>query len=171
MLEARADKDKASERRGAPLHVAAANCHVKVINCLLEARAKVNETRQDGCTPLFLAARSGSPQAVTFLLNALADQERCQEDGLRPLQIAAAGGHVETSRILLGFQQYPSEELEERNVAAERAAAEREQAATAHAVRAVSGQQWESASSMVSAAMGEYSAALLGPTNGSMCLD
>eukprot|EP00913_Durusdinium_trenchii_P031363 g29366.t1 len=140
--------DKASERRGAPLHVAAANCHVKVINCLLEARAK----------------------AVTFLLNALADQERCQEDGLRPLQIAAAGasrrvrserrGHVETSRILLGFQQYPSEELEERNVAAERAAAEREQAATAHAVRAVSGQQWESASSMVSAAMGEYSAAL-----------
>ncbi|CAK9101262.1 Ankyrin-1 (ANK-1) (Ankyrin-R) (Erythrocyte ankyrin) [Durusdinium trenchii] len=107
LLEARADKDKASERRGAPLHVAAANCHVKVINCLLEARAKVNETRQDGCTPLFLAARSGSPQAVTFLLNALADQERCQEDGLRPLQIAAAGGHVETSRILLGFQQYP----------------------------------------------------------------
>ena len=60
LLEANADKDKASGNRGSiPMHWACEGGHVEVVRLLLEARADKDKARTDGAAPLFMASLNG----------------------------------------------------------------------------------------------------------------
>ena len=101
LLEANADKDKATPGGATPLYIAAKNGHLEVVRLLLEANADKDKAFRDGATPLFMAAYSGQLEVVVLLLEAKADKDKTMNDGRTPLFIAAQNGHLEVVRLLL----------------------------------------------------------------------
>lgn len=57
----------------APLHYAATNGHLEVIQLLLDSHAYIDAESPNGTTPLMMAAHYGSAEAVKLLLQAGAD--------------------------------------------------------------------------------------------------
>jgi ankyrin repeat protein len=56
-----------------PLHLAAQNGHLDVVEFLVEQQAEVNAKETDGWTPLYLAAHNGHFDVVKFLVEQQAE--------------------------------------------------------------------------------------------------
>ncbi|OLQ11916.1 Ankyrin-1 [Symbiodinium microadriaticum] len=101
LLEASADKDKATNDGRTPLFVAAGQSHLEVARFLLEAKADKDKATHDGFTPLCFAVQEGHLEIVGLLLDAKADMNTVRDSGSTPLTIVAERGHLEVARLLL----------------------------------------------------------------------
>jgi ankyrin repeat protein len=86
-----------------PLHYAATNGHVDVMNLLLDENAYIDAASPNGTTPLMMAAQYGTPPAVKLLLEAGADPLLKNDQGLSALEFANLGSRTESARIISAF--------------------------------------------------------------------
>jgi ankyrin repeat protein len=91
------------EDRVTPLYVAAHNCNLAMVQCLVkELGADVNQAANDGATPLFIAAQKGHLDVVRCLVKELgADVDGARKDGATPLIMAAQHSHLAVVRCLV----------------------------------------------------------------------
>jgi uncharacterized protein len=87
----------------APLHYAATNGHIDVMNLLLENHAYIDASSPNGSTPLMMAALYGSPSAVKLLLEAGADPMLTNALGLNAIDFAQRHGRMESAEIIAAF--------------------------------------------------------------------
>ena len=97
--ETRRVKDRAGLT---PLHRAAAEGHVKVIQLLLAAGAEVDAQNEDGWTPLHLAAAFGRANACELLIQHKAKIDRpLAESHEQPIHLAAIYGRPDVVKLLI----------------------------------------------------------------------
>ncbi|MDD5030296.1 MAG: ankyrin repeat domain-containing protein [Rhodoferax sp.] len=87
----------------APLHYAATNAHLDVMQLLLEHNAYIDAASPNGTTPLMMAAQYGSASAVKLLLEAGADPTLKNILGLSALDFAKRGDRADSADILAAF--------------------------------------------------------------------
>jgi uncharacterized protein len=87
----------------APLHYAATNGHLDVMNLLLENHAYIDASSPNGSTPLMMASLYGSPSSVKLLLEAGADPLITNELGLNAIDFAQRHGRMESAEIIAAF--------------------------------------------------------------------
>ncbi len=83
-----------------PIHFAASDGNLPVIEFLVYKGAEVNSQDKDGKTPLMLAAEKGHEKVVEFLLQAGADAKIYDEQGRTALYLALVKGYNGLARIL-----------------------------------------------------------------------
>ncbi len=83
-----------------PLHYAATNGHLEVINLLLEHHAYIDAASPNGSTPLMMAALYGTPATVKLLLEAGADPMLKNEQGLSAIDFAQRGERRDSSDMI-----------------------------------------------------------------------
>jgi hypothetical protein len=83
-----------------PLHYAATNGHVDLIQLLLDNHAFVDAASPNGSTPLMLAAQYGTPQAVKLLLDEGAEPLQKNEQGLTPIDFARRASRIDAERLI-----------------------------------------------------------------------
>mmetsp|Transcript_1531 Transcript_1531/g.2188 ORF Transcript_1531/g.2188 Transcript_1531/m.2188 type:complete len:176 (+) Transcript_1531:47-574(+) len=81
-------RDSKNEDGWTPLHMAAFNNQVEIVNTLIKSGAKVNAKCKDGDTPLHYASAQGSSDCLAPLVKAGADTEARDNDGESPLDVA-----------------------------------------------------------------------------------
>ena len=86
-----------------PLHYAATNGHVAIIELLLEQHAYIDAESPNGTTPLMMAAQYGSPAAVKVLLEAGADPKLKNQLGLTAIDFANRAGRQEVAELIATF--------------------------------------------------------------------
>ena len=84
-----------------PLHLAAAEGHVEIVELLIAAGADVAKRNKGGETPLLTAAFSGAAGVVHVLLQKGACVRATDADGSTSLILAAKEGHVAAVQVLL----------------------------------------------------------------------
>jgi ankyrin repeat protein len=87
----------------APLHYAATNGHLTVINLLLENYAYIDAQSPNGSTPLMMAAQYGTPAAVNLLLEAGADPMLRNGLGLSAIDFAQRADRAESAGAIAAF--------------------------------------------------------------------
>ena len=87
----------------APLHYAATNGHLDVMNLLLDAHAYIDAASPNNTTPLMMAARYGTPSAVKLLLEAGADPMLKNDLGLNAIDFAVQASRMESADIIAAF--------------------------------------------------------------------
>ncbi|CAJ1456823.1 unnamed protein product, partial [Effrenium voratum] len=97
-LEEPLDPDTCDERGKAPMHGAAENGHLHVVQCLLEAGAKLGAGEWE---PMHLAAKNGHAEVVGCLLAAGAQKDQGNAEWWTPMHVAAMHGHQEVVGCLL----------------------------------------------------------------------
>jgi uncharacterized protein len=93
--------DTASADGTTPLHWAARDDRVDILELLIRAGAQVNAADRYGITPLAFATMNGSARAIAMLLGAGADAKGRVGDGESVLMAAARTGNVDAVRLLL----------------------------------------------------------------------
>lgn len=83
-----------------PLHYAASNGHVPVIQLLLENHAYIDAESPNGTTPLMMASMYGSPEAVKLLLDEGADPTLKNQQGLTALDFASRAKRPDAIELL-----------------------------------------------------------------------
>ena len=83
-----------------PLHYAASNGHVPVIQLLLENHAYIDAESPNGTTPLMMASMYGSPEAVKLLLDEGADSTLKNQQGLTALDFASRAKRPDAIELL-----------------------------------------------------------------------
>ena len=83
-----------------PLHYAACNGHVPVIQLLLENHAYIDAESPNGTTPLMMASMYGSPEAVKLLLDEGADPTLKNQQGLTALDFASRAKRPDAIELL-----------------------------------------------------------------------
>lgn len=86
-----------------PLHYAATNGHLEVMNLLLEENAYIDAGSPNGSTPLMMAARYGTAEAVKLLLEAGADPALMNELGLSALDFAKQADRGDSAQLISTF--------------------------------------------------------------------
>jgi ankyrin repeat protein len=86
-----------------PLHYAATNGHVPVIQLLLDQYAYIDAASPNGSTPLMMAAMYGTSSAVKQLLEAGADPSIKNDKGLSALDFALQAKKVQSAEIIGAF--------------------------------------------------------------------
>lgn len=84
-----------------PLHYAARNGHLAVVQCLLERGAAIEPRADDGFTPLHFASCFGHQRVVELLLNQGAEIETQDNFGHTPLHSASYSGHLDIIKQLM----------------------------------------------------------------------
>jgi len=87
----------------APLHYAATNGHLDVMNLLLEENAYIDAASPNGTTPLMMAAHYGTESAVKLLLEAGADALLKNTQGLSALDFAHRGNRTISANLISAF--------------------------------------------------------------------
>lgn len=85
----------------APLHYAATNGHLKIMEILLEEHAFIDAQSPNGTTPLMMAAHYGTPAAVKLLLEAGADTQMKNELGLSAVDFANRANRKDSADMIL----------------------------------------------------------------------
>lgn len=83
-----------------PLHYAATNGHIAVMELLLEEHAYIDAESPNGTTPLMMAAMYASPAAVKFLLEAGADPTPKNQLGMTAIDFARKANRPDSAEIL-----------------------------------------------------------------------
>jgi uncharacterized protein len=86
-----------------PLHYAATNGHLAIIELLLENHAYIDAESPNGTTPLMMAAHYGSPAAVKLLLEAGADPGLKNQLGLTAIDFAQRANRRDAAELIAGF--------------------------------------------------------------------
>lgn len=84
-----------------PIHHAAQNDDVEILDLLLKSHADVNARNSMGITPLHWSAIWNAPRAMEMLLKHGADIERRQQNNQTPLHLAALHGSHPCIEILM----------------------------------------------------------------------
>ena len=87
----------------APLHYAATNGHLEVMNVLLEHHAYIDAASPNGSTPLMMAAMYGTPSAVKLLLEAGADPSLKNIQGMTAIDFAQRDKRLDSAEIIAAF--------------------------------------------------------------------
>jgi ankyrin repeat protein len=87
----------------APLHYAATNGHLPVMELLLEQNAYIDAASPNGSTPLMMAAHYGTAAAVKLLLEAGADPTIRNQLGLTAIDFANRANRMDSAELLAGF--------------------------------------------------------------------
>lgn len=86
-----------------PLHYAATNGHLAVIQLLLDEHAYIDAESPNGSTPLMMAAHYGSPAAVKLLLEAGADPTLRNQLGLTAIDFANRANRKDAAELIARF--------------------------------------------------------------------
>ena len=100
LIERGADVNKSG---WAPLHYAATNGHLAVMQLLIEENAYLDAESPNGSTPLMMAAHYGTPSAVKLLLESGADPTLKNNLGLSAIDFAHQANRVESAAIISAF--------------------------------------------------------------------
>ena len=84
----------------APLHYAATNGHLAIMELLLEHHAFVDAESPNGTTPLMMAAHYGTPAAVKLLLESGADPAMKNQLGLSAIDFAHRAGRQDAAELI-----------------------------------------------------------------------
>jgi ankyrin repeat protein len=84
-----------------PLHIAAQEGHLEIVETLLAAGADKDKPNNKGFTSLHISAQEGYLEIVETLLAAGADKDTSTKKRFTPLHIAAQEGHLEVVKKLL----------------------------------------------------------------------
>lgn len=84
----------------APLHYAATNGHLKVMELLLDENAYIDAASPNGTTPLMMAAHYGSAAAVKLLLEAGADPTIRNQLGMTAIDFAYRVNRTEAAEMI-----------------------------------------------------------------------
>lgn len=87
----------------APLHYAATNSHIEIMQLLLDNHAYIDAASPNGSTPLMMAAMYGNASAVKMLLEAGADPTLKNGIGLTAIDFANRVKKAESVEILAAF--------------------------------------------------------------------
>ena len=87
----------------APLHYAATNGHLAVMQLLIEENAYLDAESPNGSTPLMMAAHYGTPSAVKLLLESGADPTLKNNPGLSTIDFAHQANRLESAAIISAF--------------------------------------------------------------------
>ena len=101
LLEANADKDKATNGGATSLFIASEKGHLEVVRLLLEASADKDKATNYCEASLFIASQEGHLEVVRLLREAHADKDKATNYGTTSLFVASARGHLEVVRLLL----------------------------------------------------------------------
>lgn len=83
-----------------PLHYAATNSHLEIMNLLLENHAYIDAESPNGTTPLMMAAQYGNATAVKLLLDAGADASLKNQLGLTAIEFANKANRSESAQLI-----------------------------------------------------------------------
>ena len=98
------EKDADVNKTGwTPLHYAATNGHLAIIELLLEHHAYIDAESPNGTTPLMMAAHYGTPAAVKLLLESGADPGLKNRLGLSALDFAHRGQRPDSAELISAF--------------------------------------------------------------------
>ncbi len=87
----------------APLHYAATNGHLAVMQLLIDENAYLDAESPNGSTPLMMAAHYGTPSAAKLLLESGADPTLKNNLGLSAIDFAHQANRVESAAIISAF--------------------------------------------------------------------
>ena len=87
----------------APLHYAATNGHLAVMQLLIDESAYLDAESPNGSTPLMMAAHYGTPSAVKLLLESGADPTLKNSLGLSAIDFATQANRLESAAIIGAF--------------------------------------------------------------------
>ena len=87
----------------APLHYAATNGHLAVMQLLIDENAYLDAESPNGSTPLMMAAHYGTPSAVKLLLESGADPTLKNSLGLSAIDFAHQANRLESAAIIGAF--------------------------------------------------------------------
>jgi len=97
LIERNADVNKTG---WTPLHYAATNGHLAIIELLLENHAYIDAESPNGTTPLMMAAHYGTPAAVKLLLEAGADPSLRNQLGLSAIDFANRANRPDAAELI-----------------------------------------------------------------------
>lgn len=83
-----------------PLHYAATNGHLAIMELLLEHHAYIDAESPNGTTPLMMAAHYGTPAAVKLLLEAGADPNVKNQLGLSAIDFATRANRRDAAELI-----------------------------------------------------------------------
>jgi ankyrin repeat protein len=87
----------------APLHYAATNSHLAVMQFLIDNFAYIDAASPNGTTPLMMAAMYGSPSSVKLLLEAGADPTIKNDKAMLASDFARQAGKTESEQVIAAF--------------------------------------------------------------------
>ncbi len=88
-----------------PLHYAATNGHVEVMNLLLEHYAYIDAESPNGTTPLMMAAHYGTAAGVKLLLEAGADATLRNQLGMTAIDFANKASRTDAAELIAASQR------------------------------------------------------------------
>jgi uncharacterized protein len=97
LIERNADVNKTG---WTPLHYAATNGHLAIMELLLDNHAYIDAESPNGTTPLMMAAHYGSPAAVRLLLEAGADPTLKNQLGLSAIDFALRANRADAAELI-----------------------------------------------------------------------
>eukprot|EP00899_Mesostigma_viride_P027377 jgi/Mesvir1/7824/Mv11765-RA.1 len=92
---------RATNKLGAPLHLAVARERLEIVELLLENHADANAWNDDGNTPLHTAAWAGQTEIAELFLDRGARVDMKNKNGRTPLHLAAWEGHELLVQLLV----------------------------------------------------------------------
>src|SRR5262245_3461904 len=101
LIQQKVDVNAAETNGTTPLHYAAYQEDVELVDRLLKAGAKPSIVNEFGSTPMSEAATTGNAAVIRLLLKAGADVNSPNREGQTALMAVARTGHIDAAKALL----------------------------------------------------------------------